>query len=338
MTSNQDQGPKGSTSLFTPRTGLGTQPRQSYSAGELATPSGEVIFNFRPTRLDEEATLSSGEQQVLHAESMSNSHLLGEVEDSWATAEVPTSRGGRAEKFLVGQGSYNRGDFGQGEIPVWARSNLDGRVQSDGCRAFHSGVGTDSLPLYRTARTDRERDLTLPMRSMFKKSANYDGTSSFQDYLVQFEMTSELNRWDDTVKAMELATSLRGAAQSILSDLRPEQRRSYDHLVSVLTARFEPINQTELYRAQINGRLRKKSENVQELAQDIKRLVRRAYPQASSDLRDQIARDCFIDALNEHELEWFVYQGKPKTVDEATQLALEFEAFQSGRKRSQMVR
>ena len=166
---------------------------------------------------------------------------------------------------------------------MWARSNLDGGVQSDGCRAFHSGVGTDSLPLYRTARTDRERDLTLPLRSMLKKPANYEGTSSFQDYLVQFEMTSELNRWDDTVKAMELATSLRGAAQSILSDLRPEQRRSYDHLVSVLTARFEPINQTELYRAQIKGRLRKKSENVQELAQDIKRLVRRAYPQASSD-------------------------------------------------------
>ena len=128
-------------------------------------------------------------------------------------------------------------------------------MQFDGCRAFHSGVGTDSLPLYRTARTDRERDLTLPMHSMLKKPANYDCTTSFQDYLVQFQMTSELNRWDDTVKAMALATSLREAAKSILSDLRPQQRRSYDHLVSVLTARFEPVNQTELYRAQIKGRL-----------------------------------------------------------------------------------
>ena len=176
------------------------------------------------------------------------------------------------------------------------------------------------------------------MRSSLKKPANYDGTSSLQDYLVQFDMTSELNRWDDTVKAMELATSLRGAAQSILSDLRPEQRRSYEYLVSALTARFEPINKTELYRAQIKSRLRKKSESVQELAQDIKHLVRRAYPQATGDLRDQITRDCFIDHLNEHEIEWFVYQGKPRSVDEATQLALEFEAFQSGRKRSQMVR
>ena len=49
-------------------------------------------------------------------------------------------------------------------------------------------------------------------------------------------------------------------------------------------------------------------------------------------------RNCFIDTLNEHEIEVFVYQGKPRSVDEATQLALEFGAFQSRRKRSQMVR
>ena len=66
--------------------------------------------------------------------------------------------------------------------------------------------------------------------------------------------------------------------------------------------------------------------------------MRRAYPQATNDLRDQIARDCFIDSLNEQELQWFVYQGKPKTVDEAMQLSLKYEAFQAGRKRVVSVR
>ena len=61
--------------------------------------------------------------------------------------------------------------------------------------------------------------------------------------------------------------------------------------------------------------------------QELKRLVRRAYLQAIIDLRDQISRDCFIDFLYVHELKWFVYQGKQKIVDEAMQLALEFEAF-----------
>ncbi|MCG7879154.1 MAG: hypothetical protein N0C90_22890, partial [Candidatus Thiodiazotropha endolucinida] len=192
--------------------------------------------------------------------------------------------------------------------------------------------------LSRGSRTTPIREFSHPVRASQKKPANYDGSSSFQDYLVQFEMTGDLNGWDENTKAMELATSLRGEAQTILSDLRPEQRRDFTQLVSALTARFEPTNQTELYRAQIKSRLRKKSESVQELATDIKRLVRRAYPQATVDLKDQIARDCFIDSLNEHELEWFVYQGKPKTVDEAMQLALEYEAFQAGRKRTLNVR
>ena len=129
-------------------------------------------------------------------------------------------------------------------------------------------------------------------------------------------MTGDLKYWDKRTKAVKLATSLRGAAQTVLNDFRPEQRTDFDQLISALTARFEPTNQTELYHAQIKGRLRLKSESVQELAPGIKRLVPQAYPQATNDLKDQIACDCFIDSINDHELKWFVYQGKPKTVDE----------------------
>lgn len=221
---------------------------------------------------------------------------------------------------------------------VWAQSNPDIGMHQNEIRQTCQRVGTVSQQLYTGSGIAPPSGISYPVRSSQKKPANYDGTSSFQDYLVQFEMTGDLNKWDEGMKAMELATSLRGTAQTVLSDLRPEQRRDYNQLVSALTARFEPTNQTELYRAQIKSRLRKKAESVQELATDIKRLVRRAYPQATSELRDQIARDCFIDSLNEHELEWFVYQGKPKTVDEAMQLALEYEAFQAGRKRSVNVR
>ena len=113
------------------------------------------------------------------------------------------------------------------------------------------------------SRTIPLREHSYPVRANHKKPANYDGTSSFQDYLVQFNMTGDLNCWDERTKAMELATSLRGAAQTVLSDLRPEQRTDFNQLISALTARFEPTNQTELYRAQIKGWLRKKSETVQ---------------------------------------------------------------------------
>lgn len=49
-------------------------------------------------------------------------------------------------------------------------------------------------------------------------------------------------------------------------------------------------------------------------------------------MRDQLARDCFIDSLNDQEIEWAVHQERPRFVDDAVRLALEFEAFQNGRR------
>ena len=66
-------------------------------------------------------------------------------------------------------------------------------------------------------------------------------------------------------KAIELATSLRGVAQGVLSDMRPETRCSYRHLVSALASRFQYENQSELHRAQLKNRIRQKGESLTEL-------------------------------------------------------------------------
>lgn len=78
------------------------------------------------------------------------------------------------------------------------------------------------------------------MRVYLKKPATYDGKTSWQDYYIQFEMVSELNAWNDTVKAIQLATSLRGVAQQVLSDVPPIYRKDFNYLVHTLSQRFEP--------------------------------------------------------------------------------------------------
>lgn len=166
-----------------------------------------------------------------------------------------------------------------------------------------------------------------------RKPASFDGTTNWKDYIVHFDMIAELNYWTDEVKALELATSLRGSALSVLSDLRPEYRYSFRHLVSALSARFEPENQTEIYKTQLKCRIRRKNESITELMQDIKRLVRMSYPNAPLDFRDQITKDSFIESLNEQDMEWSVFQGRPKSLEDAVRLALEYEAFQQARGR-----
>ena len=98
-------------------------------------------------------------------------------------------------------------------------------------------------------------------------------------------------------------------ARSVLSDIDVNDRRNYDKLVAELLTRFEPENQSEVYRAQLKGRLRKRSELLTELTQDVRKLARKAYPTVPVSARDELAADAFIDALNDVEMEWFIRQG-----------------------------
>ena len=102
--------------------------------------------------------------------------------------------------------------------------------------------------------------------------------------------------------------------------------------MSALSARFEPVHQSELYRAKIKSRIRQRGESIPELAQGIRKLVRLAYPSAPAEVREQLSKDCFIDSMNSADLEWSILQGKAKTVDDEIKLALEYEAFQRGKR------
>ena len=141
--------------------------------------------------------------------------------------------------------------------------------------------------------------------SAYIKVPVYDGKLSWKDYLVQFELAAQENRWNPQTRAIRLACSLRGSAQALLSDLTPEIRQNYDRLVTTLTERFEPQNQCEIYKSQLKQRIRKRDEGLPELAQDIKRLTRMAYPSAFIDLRDTLSKDSFIEARNDAEMELY---------------------------------
>ncbi|MES9883163.1 MAG: C2HC-type zinc finger protein, partial [Sedimenticola sp.] len=265
-------------------------------------------------------------------------------------------QGSRSESSL----NYNTPIIGRSQVRTdqrqvefvssHSRHNIDSGIQIDDYASDHTGgirqVGPNRMsynhPDFQSCRTvpvnPNWRPIPTtndsPSYKTHKKPPIYDGHSSLQDYLVQFEIIAEMNQWSDTAKAMELVTSLRGLAQSILSDLSPAQRKDYPYLVTALTARFEPTNQSELYRAQMKTRLRKKGETIQELAQDIKRTVRMAYPGASMEVREQLCRDCFVDALNDKEIQWSIYQQSPKTMDESVHLAVKLEAFHASTQRN----
>ena len=156
---------------------------------------------------------------------------------------------------------------------------------------------------------------------------HYNGQGSWEDYLIHFEMVAGINGWDEDTRCQYLAVSLRGTAQQVLGLLSVEQRRDYEAIREALNSRFGTARTTELFRAQLRSRSQKKEEDLPALAQDIRRLISRAYPDAGLEVQETLAKDQFMEALLDPEMRYKVYQGKPGTLNEAVTVAVEYEAF-----------
>ena len=68
---------------------------------------------------------------------------------------------------------------------------------------------------------------------------------------------------------------------------------NYHVLVSTLKARFEPDNQSQLYRPQLKSRILVSHESLAEVAKDIRRLTRMANSSANSEFHEILAKDSF---------------------------------------------
>lgn len=170
------------------------------------------------------------------------------------------------------------------------------------------------------------------------KPQNFCGTTDFDEFLSQFEITCEINNWQYREKSLYLANCLTGDARSILSELDHEGRRDYNTLVEKLANRFGSVNRSEIYRAQLKSRVRNKGESIPELAQAVKKLVRQAYPGVNKDVIETLSIDIFIDALTDSEIRLRVRELGQKTLADAERTALRLESHKiADKQRSRLV-
>ena len=126
---------------------------------------------------------------------------------------------------------------------------------------------------------------------------------------------------------MYLAVSLRGQAQGVLGNLPDILQMDFKELSRSLEERFSPINQTELYRAQLKDRRQKATKTLPQLGQDIRRLTRPAYHTASADVCETLAKEYFIDSLSSFDMSLRIKQARPEHLNDAIRHAVELNAF-----------
>ncbi|EDO26470.1 predicted protein [Nematostella vectensis] len=87
----------------------------------------------------------------------------------------------------------------------------------------------------------------------------------------------------------------------------------------------DPVNERE--KRQVSQQAEEKRREVPQLAEDIERLGRLAYPEVGHEVQDVLCKDQFIDALHNEELRLKIRQARPGTMREALTAAVELESF-----------
>ena len=152
------------------------------------------------------------------------------------------------------------------------------------------------------------------------KPEKFDGSTCFETFLVQFDNCAQFNRWNETEKLHYLRWSLKGSAAQMLwgaGDM------SFKQLVSRLRSRFGSSDMSFICL------IWRSNESLRELAQDIRRLMMLSYFGDKSAMAERLAKEYFVAALEDPDLELKVGEREPQTLDSALKTAQRLEVFRN---------
>jgi len=164
-------------------------------------------------------------------------------------------------------------------------------------------------------------------RKVLMKLMTHDGSGSLETFLAKFSRLAEYMLWDDTDRYYHLCASLDGIAGQVLWDAGPQP--TVADVIALLRTRFGNELQAERFKAEIKARRRRPGESLQQLYQDISKLVALAYPKEEPALVNHVAKQAFVIALSDPMLQLKVIEREPKRVEDALNIAVKMEAYQA---------
>jgi len=115
------------------------------------------------------------------------------------------------------------------------------------------------------------------------------GKECVTDYFKQFEITARHNRWDDEDKATSLLCALDGDARSILAEVDNPDQVTYEEVKQLLLKRFGPTRHPEVHEQALQDLRLTRGQSIRELATEVKRLTKLAYPDFELPARSRLA-------------------------------------------------
>uniref|UniRef100_A0A1B0DHI2 Peptidase A2 domain-containing protein n=1 Tax=Phlebotomus papatasi TaxID=29031 RepID=A0A1B0DHI2_PHLPP len=169
------------------------------------------------------------------------------------------------------------------------------------------------------------------------KVDTYDGKAVLEDYLLQFEMVARARNWNAAEQAIMLASSLRGEALAVLSEIPLAKRNNLVDLVRALRTRFGREFQQGMSHLNLRSRRQLPREEIGAFALEIQKLTRLAFRDCPESARDKIALGQFVDGLADLDLQDLVRLTRPCTLEQAVYAAMDYDAARKANRASRSV-
>ncbi|XP_055997890.1 uncharacterized protein LOC130047282 [Ostrea edulis] len=175
-------------------------------------------------------------------------------------------------------------------------------------------------------------------RGLNLKPEPFNGSDDWQEYISHFEVCAELGRWNDHEKVLVLAVCLRGPARTFYISLPAEFRQPYNILITKLEQRFGSSRQQNRWLSKFESRRRKPTESIATLADDIRQMSQKAYPNLDALAQEPLSINQLYKSIS-LEMKCRCIDKDCQTIADAVEVIERYEAdLEDGEKRKQPVR
>jgi len=120
-----------------------------------------------------------------------------------------------------------------------------------------------------------------------------------------------------------LKSCLTGNASNLVCEL---EGADYYEVVDKLRRRYGIFGQEDRFQLEMHNRRQDPTETMQELANDVERLVAKAYLDVPQTMYQQLYLECFLEALRDPELQCELHKARPTTLRDPLDEASRIEA------------
>ena len=118
-----------------------------------------------------------------------------------------------------------------------------------------------------------------------------------EDFIDHFEICSLANEWSNQKRALMIATCLKGETLEVYKSLSVDEREKHGIVVTALREAFKPEDIKFTSLSEFHERTIYPGESPQKFIFELKRLLKKAFPEMVEEAREQLLFEQYIRGL-----------------------------------------